>query len=110
MADKKNEEAPAKGVKLEPEAPAPTLDVAKKAAAIKESKLPDAHKASYLKQIGDTKEVSDADKIPFSVYAVMRKLDGSSHKAMLAFPKAKGVSKATLIEWDEIFKDFWPKK
>jgi len=77
-----------------------------KASTIAASKLPESHKLAYLKQIGAVQEPSDEGKVGFSVYARLKKIDGSLHKAMLAYPKAKGISVATLVEWDEVFKKF----
>ena len=45
-------------------------------------------------------------KLPFSVYARIRGIDSSLHKAMLRYPPAKGKEKASLTEWDELFKSF----
>jgi hypothetical protein len=48
----------------------------------------------------------NGDQISFSVYARMKRIHSSLHKAMLAFPSARGKQKATLAEWDDFFKNF----
>ena len=69
-----------------------------------------AEKTKAKKEIETVKPVEssspEADKISFSVYARMRRLDSSLHKAMMLFPPAVGKEVASLIEWDEIFKNF----
>lgn len=76
-----------------------------KADIIKNSKMPEWQKEQMLKKIAPKLESNDG-KIPFNVYAKMKKIDQGIHRAMLAYPKAKSVSLATLQEWDEIFKGF----
>lgn len=77
-----------------------------KAELIIESKMPEAQKLEYLKQIGAIAEESESDKIPFLVYSKIKKIPVSLHNAMLAYPKAKGVKAATFQVWEEIFKSF----
>lgn len=80
------------------------LDLQKKIADIEASSLPESQKREYLKSLGVGVEKESG--VPFSVYAKARKIEASRQKAMLAYPKAKGVRLASLQKWDEIFKDF----
>ena len=74
--------------------------------AIKESKMPEKQKQDYLLSLGVVEAPSDEGKMPFTVFAKVKGIELSKHKAMLAFPKARGKQAATLGEWEEIFKDF----
>lgn len=77
-----------------------------KVKAIMESAMPDAQKQEYLREIGAIKGESDEGKIPFNVYAKLRKVSKDTHVAMMRYPKAKVIRLASLDEWDEIFKNF----
>lgn len=74
--------------------------------AINESKMPELQKNKLLKEIGALSEESNEGKIPFLVYAKIKAIGVELQKAMTAYPKAKGVVKATIAEWNEIFKNF----
>jgi hypothetical protein len=79
------------------------LDV--KIRAIRESKMPIEQQEALLKEIGV--KVDEAPKgVPFSVYAQIKRIPKTIHKAMQLYPKAKNVSLASLEEWESIFKDF----
>ena len=78
----------------------------KKIKAINESQMPEEQKIALLKEIGAIKEESTDGKIPFIIYAKVKKIGTDRHKAMLAYPEATGVSLASIEEWDEIFKNF----
>lgn len=73
--------------------------------SIKASKMPDWQKKELLDKL-EPKAESLEGKIPFAIYAKIKKLGSSMQKAMQAYPEAKKVSLATLKEWDEIFKNF----
>jgi len=77
-----------------------------KVKAIMESAMPESQKQEYLRQIGAITPASDEGKIPYNVYAKVRRVPRESHNAMMVYPKAKNVRLASLGEWDEIFKDF----
>lgn len=77
-----------------------------KIAAVNESAMPEAQKIALLKKIGAIKEDSTDGKVPFIIYAKIKKISVDQHKAMLAYPKAKGVSLAPINQWEEIFKEF----
>lgn len=72
---------------------------------IKASKMPDWQKKQMIDQL-EKKDESLEGKVPFGIYAKIKKLGSGAQKAMLAYPEAKKVSLATLKEWDEIFKNF----
>lgn len=76
-----------------------------KAEAIRASKMPESQKREYLQQLGVIPKAEQRG-VPFAVYAKIRKIAKSLHSAMVAYPKAKGISLASLEEWDEIFKNF----
>jgi hypothetical protein len=76
-----------------------------KAQIIRDSKMPEEQKLNSLKKIGAIPDKGE-EGITFGVYAKVRKINASRHKAMMAYPKAKDIRLATLQEWDEIFKDF----
>ena len=80
--------------------------MAAKAKAIMESSMPEAQKQKYLADIGMVKTVSDNGKVPFNVYARLRKVPKDRLKAMEVYPKAVSVRLASIDEWDEIFKAF----
>lgn len=80
--------------------------VSAKAEAIIKSAMPEDQKMRYLMEIGAIKKVSDDGKIPFNVYAKIRKVAKDRLRAMEVYPKAKNVRLAMLAEWDDIFKDF----
>ena len=72
--------------------------------AINDSKMPEAQKHALLKEIG---ALPDKDGgITFAVYAKIKGISKERHKAMMSFPKAVGVEKASVEEWNEIFKNF----
>lgn len=75
-----------------------------KAQEILDSNMPKWKKDEYLEQLGKVKQKKSG--IPFPVYAKIKKIPQHLHKAMLVFPKAKGVELASLEEWDQIFKNF----
>ena len=83
-----------------------TSDIEKKAEVIRSSSMPEAQKESYLRKIGALAPDSNAGKVPFHVYAKLRKTERDRINAMRVYPKASLVRLATLKEWDEIFKDF----
>jgi hypothetical protein len=72
---------------------------------IEASKMPDAQKKEYIAKLKG-EQAPKGDGVTFVVYANVRKIKESLRPGMLAFPKAKGVLRATLHEWDEIFKGF----
>jgi hypothetical protein len=72
---------------------------------IKASKMPEWQKKQLLEQLEGKKE-DLGGKIPFSIYAKIKKLSSGVQKAMVAYPEAKKVSLATVEEWDLIFKNF----
>ena len=72
---------------------------------IKASKMPDWQKQKLIEELEGSKE-DLTGKIPFAVYAKIKKLGSSMQKAMLAYHGAKSIRLATLAEWDEIFKSF----
>jgi hypothetical protein len=77
----------------------------KKLKAIKESKMPEEQKKAMLKELGVLCEAKK-EGVPFSVFAKIKKIPKTMHKAMQLYPKAKNVSLASLQEWESIFKDF----
>lgn len=78
----------------------------KKIQAINESQMPEEQKIALLKKLGVIKEESLEGKVPFIIYAKVNKISSEQHKAMLAYPKATGVSLASIEEWNLIFKEF----
>jgi hypothetical protein len=77
----------------------------RKIKAIKDSSMPIEQQEALLKEIGV--KVDEAPKgVPFNVYAQVKKIPKTMHKAMQLYPKAKNVSLASLEEWESIFKDF----
>lgn len=72
---------------------------------IKASKMPDWQKKELIDKLEDNGEELEG-KIPFSIYARIKKLNTTMQKAMLAYPDAKKISLATIEEWDLIFKNF----
>ena len=72
---------------------------------IKASKMPSWQKKQLIERLQGVPEDSKG-KIPFSVYAKIKKLPSGMQKAMLAYPEARKVSLATVEEWDLIFKNF----
>lgn len=81
------------------------LDLSKKEAAIRESKMPEDQKNALLKKIGLSAE-KEAEGVEFAVYAKIRKISKEQIKAMSVYPAAKKIRLATFKEWDEIFKNF----
>jgi hypothetical protein len=78
----------------------------KKIKAINESAMPEAQKKALLKEIGAIHDESADGKIPFNVYARIRKIEIGRQKAMMAYPKARLKNMNSLEEWDQIFKEF----
>jgi len=72
---------------------------------IKSSKMPIWQKKALIEELEGKSEKLDG-KVPFAVYARIKKLGSTMQKAMLAYPGAKNVSLATVEEWDLIFKNF----
>lgn len=72
---------------------------------IKASKMPDWQKKELIDKLEDKGEELEG-RIPFGIYARIKKLGGSMQKAMIAYPAAKKISLATIEEWDLIFKNF----
>lgn len=86
---------------------APALDVEAKVKQIEASKLSDAEKKSYTAHVrGTVADPLDQHRVPFDVYANIKKIRSHVRKGMQQFPPAKGVKAATIHEWDAIFKDF----
>lgn len=77
----------------------------KKVRAIRESKMPIEQQEALLKDMG-VKVDAAPQGVPFSVYAQIKRIPKTMHKAMQLYPKAKNVSLASLEEWESIFKDF----
>ena len=76
-----------------------------KVKAIQESKMPLKQKEELLKEIGVLKE--DAPKgVTFTIYAQVKKITKTMHKAMQLYSEKKKVSLASLEEWESVFKDF----
>lgn len=99
VKDKKSEPAP--GPKKEKR----KVDLEAKIKKIEASNMPEAQKVEYIAKLkGDAVEA--ADKVTFAVWANVRKIKESLRPGMLAFPKAKGVLRASMHEWDEIYKGF----
>jgi hypothetical protein len=73
--------------------------------SIVDSKMPESQKQEYLKSLNPEID-SGEGKMPFHIYARIRKIVPSMHKAYMVYPKAKAVKMATLEQWDEIFKEF----
>ena len=97
----------AKIEKVKKKADKKAFDVNKKAEAIKASKMPEAQKERYLRDIGAKVEEKSTDhKISLKVWMQVSKKDLGMAGAYKAFPKAKDVRLATRKEWDEIFKSF----
>jgi len=83
------------------------IDIEKKAAAIRDSKMPELQKEAYLRKIGALKaDDVDVKAVPLAVWVSVRKKDRGMLSAYAAYPRAKSVRLATPKEWDEIFKDF----
>ena len=79
-----------------------------KADAIRSSKMPEWQKREALISIGaiDAPKDSLKGKVSFRVYVKVREVHERYHRAMLAYPKASGVSVASIQEWEKIFKGF----
>lgn len=73
--------------------------------AIRESAMPEAQKQAYIDELSPKGKVA-VSGIPFNVYAKLKNIPKTLHKAMQTYPKAKNVSLATYENWEEIFKDF----
>jgi len=85
----------------------PALDVEAKIKQIEESKLSPEEKKAYVARLrGDVDDPMAAHRVPFSVYANIKKIRHHVRSGMLQYPPAKGVQSATVVEWDTIFKDF----
>lgn len=72
---------------------------------IQESRMPEEQKAEYIERLIPKKD-ENVNRIPFSVYVKIRKIRKALVSGMIAFPKAKGVTIASLEDWDEIYKNF----
>lgn len=72
---------------------------------IMDSKMPEAQKQACLRELMP-KGKAKMEGMPFNVYARIKKIPKTKHKAMQSYPKAKNVSLATIEKWDEIFTDF----
>jgi len=72
---------------------------------IQDSRMPESQKAEYIERLIPKKD-ENVNRIPFSVYVKIRKIRKALVSGMIAFPKAKGVTVASLEEWDEIYKNF----
>ena len=98
-----------KDVKVkEKAAPAEAAPVfASKADEVRASKLPQHKKDEYLARLaGEKAAANNEEQITLDVYLAVAGIKPGHKKAMLVYPKAKGVQKATLAEWKEIFKGF----
>jgi len=84
---------------------AKSFDVETKVAKIKASKMPEAQKEQYIRnlQIGDADE---GTKISFAVYCQRKKVKPHLRVPMQAYPSAKGVESAPFGVWEEIYKNF----
>ena len=108
-APKAEEAAPAPepaSVAVPVEVKAAEFSVEKKIAEIKASSLPEAEKEVYILRLTGGVSTEVADRVPFTVYANIKSIGREKRAGMLGCQKAKGVTAATLVEWDEIFKDF----
>jgi len=72
---------------------------------IQESRMPEQQKAAYIEML-TPKNDENVNRIPFAVYVKIRKIRKTLMSGMIAFPAAKGVTVASLEEWDEIYKNF----
>ena len=90
---------------IAPVSPQPQGNVDAKVKSIMESRLPDSEKQAYLVRLGVVKE-EEQTGVPFKVWAKIRKISHNLHEAMMVSPRAKGREKASLQEWDQLFKDF----
>lgn len=111
MARDRDRQAPRQEAVEAPAAPASApdaaLDVEAKIKQIEASGLSDAEKKSYIDRLrGDVVDPMAADRIPFNVYANIKKIRSHVRKGMLLYPPAKGKETATVEEWETIFKDF----
>jgi len=73
--------------------------------AIQDSKMPESQKNAYLKEMGVVVEAVQ-EGVPFSVFAKIKNIPGTMHKAMMVYPKVKGVRLASVQKWEELLKDF----
>ena len=84
-----------------------SFDVKAKAEQIKKSNMSESEKKRYLIQLGIEEDGAKVEKaVPFSIYATVKKIPQGLRGAMQVYPAAKGVEKASLKQWDEIYKDF----
>ena len=99
VKDKKPEPKP------EPKKEKRKVDLDAKIKKIEASNMPEAQKVEYIAKLkGEAAE--SGDKVTFAAWANVRKIKESLRPGMLAFPKAKGVLRASMHEWDEIYKGF----
>jgi hypothetical protein len=103
MEEMKEEKKEEKRI-LKKKAPQKKFSKEEKIKAIKSSKMPDSQKQAYISELEGEKV--EKKGVPYAVYAKVKGIPSDMQKAMLAFPKAKGIEVATLKQWDEIFKDF----
>ena len=83
------------------------FSVERKIEQIRASAMTEKDKDAYISQLlGADVDPVDAHRVPFVVYANIKGIKNSIRTGMLAYPKAKGVSAATVSEWDQIFSDF----
>jgi hypothetical protein len=81
-----------------------SFDVDAKIKTVMESKLPSHQKEALVQKLRPVP--TEEGRVVFSVYAKIKGIKKELWVAMQAYPKAKGVGKATVKQWDEIFKDF----
>lgn len=79
--------------------------VKKKIEEILASRLPEKQKEEYIERL-TAKKVENVNRVPFAVYAKIKKIKPNLISGMVAYPKANGVVLASLEEWDEIYKNF----
>ena len=70
---------------------------------IKKSSLPASQKQEMISRLSKV-NVTQRDRVSFSVYANLRNIKDGIRSGMVAF--AKHAKMASIQEWDEIFKDF----
>lgn len=81
------------------------FSVEDKVKTILDSAMPQYQKDAYVKSLTTNKKIVK-DGISFGVYAKLRNIESVMSAGMKLYPKAVGVSLATLDQWDEIFRDY----
>jgi len=81
------------------------FDVEKKIKIIEDSKMPDWQKKECIAGL-ERKELPEGEKVSFNTYAAVKCIGATLKDGMRAYPGAKGVIKASVHEWDEIYKKF----